>query len=98
MKVRIPFELTGRTYRVSREQALFNTKIDDILLWAMETGLDAEYYSMYTVREKEPRPKNTWGDGEIIEAGAVLTIEAKDMLMFALRWGAKFHKPQKEMI
>jgi hypothetical protein len=60
--------------------------VDEILRWAMETEMDADFYAFAYERERGYR----WG--RINRAWAVFTVTTDDTFMFTLKWGALLHK------
>ena len=86
MKVRIdmPLEIARASEKCIRQEF-----VDEILLWAMETELDADFYAFAYEREYDYR----WG--RIKKAWAVFTVATDDTFMFTLKWGALLHKDQK---
>jgi hypothetical protein len=87
MKVRIemPVYLARDEHKYARQEF-----VDDILLWAMETELDADFYTFIYERERDYR----WG--KVIKAWAVITVATDDTFMFTLKWGALMHKDQSK--
>ena len=86
MKIRIQFpEEMSKFSPVAHERRLEH--IDDILLWAMESDMYAEFYSSHY--ERTPTHK-------FVGAWAVFTVEPENMVMFMLRWGARLHKDRKK--
>ena len=63
--------------------------IDDVLLWCMETEMDASFYTTIAEREdgKWGRVKSWW---------AVFTVETEATFYFTLKWGALMHKNQSK--
>jgi hypothetical protein len=83
MKVRIemPVVLTRDEHKYARQEF-----VDEILMWAMETELDAAFYAFSYEREYNSH----WA--RIKRAWAVFTVTADDTFMFTLKYGALMHK------
>jgi hypothetical protein len=88
MKVRIemPVYLTRDEHKYARQEF-----VDEILMWAMETELDADFYAFTYEREYDYR----WG--KVKKAWAVFTVETDSTFMFTLKWGALMHKDQNKV-
>lgn len=87
MKVRIemPLHIAKATEKYVRQEF-----VDEILMWAMETELDADFYAFAYEREYD----RVWG--RIKRAWAVFTVATDDTFMFTLKWGALLHKNQSK--
>jgi hypothetical protein len=88
MKVRIemPVYLARDEHKYVRQEF-----VDEILLWAMETELDADFYAFVYERERDYR----WG--KVTKAWAVFTVETESTFMFTLKYGALMHKNQEKL-
>jgi len=86
MKIRI--KLPRNTPSLFRAQEDMK-EVDDILLWAMEMGLDAEFYSWHTDEKGFVSRKEWW---------AVFSINPDDFMLFILKWGAKTHKNKAKQV
>ena len=88
MKVRIemPLEIARAAEDYVRKEF-----VDEILLWAMETEMDADFYAFTYERDMNVY----WG--RIKRAWAVFTVEADSTFMFTLKWGALMHKQQNKV-
>ena len=85
MKVRIDMPLA---IAHAKDDYIRRDFVDEILMWAMEVEMDADFYAFVYEREGN----YCWG--KIKQAWAVFTVSADDTFMFTLKWGALLHKPQ----
>lgn len=85
MKVRIEMPLNIAT---ARDDYVRQDFVDEILMWALETEMDADFYAVTYERDMNVY----WG--RIERAWAVFTVTAADTFMFTLKWGALLHKQQ----
>lgn len=85
MKVRIEMPLHIAN---ARDNYVRQDFVDEILMWAMETEMDADFYAFTYERECDFRYL------KIKQAWAVFSVATDDTFMFTLRWGALLHKQQ----
>ena len=85
MKVRIEMPLHIAN---ARDDYVRQDFVDEILTWAMEVEMDADFYTFTYEREYNYR----WG--KIKRAWAVFSVATDDSFMFTLKWGALLHKQQ----
>lgn len=72
----------------ARDSSVRQDFADDILMWAMETEIDAALYAFVTEGYAWANDKKMW---------AVFTIDPDWVFMFSLKWGATLHKDKMKV-